>query len=149
MYVYVYISVCIYLIVHSLASRCGYIQLMLMLSFSSPLPFPFLYYLPISSLSFLFFPVSLVPSLPFVYYSDSSPPVLLCLGLVPRDFFLSLNNSVLNFSLFSLRFFLCPSVRTHYYFPLSPDRTRYNLPWSSTGVENYPFLFFSIYYQLY
>ena len=82
---------------------------------------------------FLFSLVSLVPSLPFLYYSDTSSPVPLYRGLVPRDFFLSLNSSVLNFSLFSLRFLFRPSVRTHYYVPLSPGPTRRNLPWSSTG----------------
>ena len=106
-------------------------QLMLMLSFTSPLPFPLLF---TNFFSFLpFFPISLVPSLPFLYYSDTSPHVPLYLGLVSRDFFPSLNYSVLNFSLFSLRFFLCPSVRTHYYVPLSPGPTRRNLPWSKTG----------------
>jgi len=132
MYVYAYISVCIYLIVHSLASRCVYMQLVLMLSFTSPLLFPLLF---TSFFSFLPFvsPVSFVPSLPFLSYSDSSPPVPLCLGLVPSDFFFSLNKSVLNFSFFSHRFFLCPSVHTHCYVPLSPDTTRHNLPWSSTG----------------
>ena len=130
MYVYVYISVCIYLIVHSLASRCGYMQHMLMLSFTALLPFPLLF---TNFFSSFFFTVSLVPSLSFLYDSDSSPPVPLFLGLVLRDFFLSLNNSVQNFSLLSLRFFLCPSIRTHYYVPFSPDPTRHNLPRSSTG----------------
>ena len=53
-------------------------------------PFRFLYYFPVSAPFFLFplFFVSCcfiwVPSLPFLYYSDTFPPVCLYLGLVPR-----------------------------------------------------------------
>jgi hypothetical protein len=104
------------------------------------LPFPFLYHLPIYSL-LPFSLLSFVPSLPFLYYSETSPPAPLYLGLVRRAFFPSLNYSVLNFSFF-LRYFLCPSVRTHYYFPLSPGPTRCNLPWSSNGPWKLPLPFF-------
>ena len=78
-----------------------------------------------------------VPSLPFLYYADTFPPVCLYLGLVPRDYIHPLNFIVteLFFILISFLpyFFLYPSVHIITFLGL-PALHMVILPWSSTGL---------------
>lgn len=92
------------------------------------LSFPFLYYLPIFSPLLLSTPFFVscyfipVPFLPFLYHSNTSPPIPLHLGLVqtlqpPLNF--SITELFIVMISFLFHFFPCPSV--HIMFHLSPD----------------------------
>ena len=116
------------------------------------LPSPFLYYLPISSpFPFSFF--SLLPFMPFLYYSDISCPVLLYLGLVPRDYNPPLNFSVTELFIVLISFlhqiFPCPSICIIMFLGL-PALYMVILPWISTRLRHLPCpLFFLFYFAIY
>ena len=111
------------------------------------LPFSFLYYLPISSplLTLLHLP-------PFLYHSDTSPPVPLYLDLVLRDYIPPPNFSVTElFTVFS--FYLpsvFPSLIVHIITFLGlPARANFTMEYHCTMTHLLFFLlYFAIYYHL-